>query len=185
MDNKPSTKKARSRAASRASKTNTVSIKGGKSKMNPGMFSSKTDDWATPQALFDELDAVYHFTLDVCASHANAKCAKYFTREEDGLAQDWSGEVCWMNPPYGKFVKKWVEKASNADAIVVGLLPSRTGPRWFQNHVFGQAEITFLPGRLKFGAGTKAAPFDSVVAVWGKCNRTALCQNVVPPQIAA
>ena len=56
-----------------------------------GMFSSNTDNWATPQAIFDSLDKTFHFTIDVCASSENAKCAKYFTKEQDGLKQDWGG----------------------------------------------------------------------------------------------
>ena len=55
------------------------------------LFSSATDEWETPQDLFDKLNSVFHFTLDVCASDENHKCAKYFTREQDGLKQSWGG----------------------------------------------------------------------------------------------
>jgi site-specific DNA-methyltransferase (adenine-specific) len=54
-------------------------------------FSSATDDWATPQDFFDSLNAIYNFELDVCASETNAKCAKYFTKEINGLMQPWGG----------------------------------------------------------------------------------------------
>lgn len=64
------------------------------------MFSSTTDLWATPQDFFDKLDKIFHFQVDVCATAENAKCAKYYTEETNGLAQDWTG-VCWLNPPYG------------------------------------------------------------------------------------
>jgi hypothetical protein len=64
-------------------------------------FSSATDLWSTPQDLFDKLDREFGFTLDVCATADNAKCAKFYTKAEDGLAQPWSG-VCWMNPLHGK-----------------------------------------------------------------------------------
>lgn len=74
------------------------------------MFSSKTDLWATPQELFDKLNAEYHFTLDVCALPENAKCERYFTPDIDGLKQEWTG-VCWCNPPYGREIGEWVEKA--------------------------------------------------------------------------
>lgn len=74
------------------------------------MFSSKTCEWETPIKFFKELDAKYHFSLDVCATKENAKCSKFFTCEDDGLAQNWSG-VCWMNPPYGREIGKWVKKA--------------------------------------------------------------------------
>ena len=74
------------------------------------MFSSETDMWETPQDLFDRLNAVHHFDLDVCAVPENAKCVRYFTPEVDGLKQDWNG-TCWMNPPYGREIGKWVRKA--------------------------------------------------------------------------
>ena len=61
------------------------------------MFSSKTDLWATPQDLFNEVDNEFHFDLDVCALPENAKCKRYFSPEMDGLKQDWTG-VCWCNP---------------------------------------------------------------------------------------
>ena len=61
--------------------------------INKGLFTSNTDLWATPQTLFDELDAEFHFELDVCATAENAKCKRYFTPEIDGLAQNWRGGV--------------------------------------------------------------------------------------------
>lgn len=73
-------------------------------------FSSKNDDWATPQSFFDQLDAEFHFTLDPCASSENAKCRKFYTQHEDGLAQDWGGEVVFCNPPYGRKIADWVKK---------------------------------------------------------------------------
>ena len=78
--------------------------------MNQALFSSATDEWATPQDFFDQLNDEFHFTLDVCATAENAKCAKYYTREQDGLKQDWTGEVVWCNPPYGRKMPLWIEK---------------------------------------------------------------------------
>lgn len=78
--------------------------------MNKALFSSASDEWATPQALFDRLNEKFRFDLDVCATKENAKCARYYTREQDGLAQTWEG-VCWMNPPYGRQIGKWMQKA--------------------------------------------------------------------------
>ena len=78
--------------------------------MTSGMYASSTCEWETPQALFDRLDAAYHFECDVCATAENAKCAKYYDRETDGLKQTWTG-VCWMNPPYGREIGKWMSKA--------------------------------------------------------------------------
>ena len=70
-------------------------------------LSSRTDKWSTPQWFCDEQNARFWFTLDVCASAENAKCARYFTEADDGLAQSWRGEVCWMNPPYGRTIGLW------------------------------------------------------------------------------
>lgn len=69
-------------------------------------YSSASDEWETPQELFEALDGEFHFTLDVCATKANAKCRRFFTEQDDGLAQEWSG-VCWMNPPYGDAIEAY------------------------------------------------------------------------------
>lgn len=61
--------------------------------MNKVLFSSVNEVWATPQHLFDDLNAEFNFTLDPCALPDNAKCAKYYTPEDDGLAQDWGGRL--------------------------------------------------------------------------------------------
>jgi phage N-6-adenine-methyltransferase len=137
------------------------------------MLPSKTVEWGTPQALFDDLHAEFDFTLDVAASHENAKCERYFTREEDGLKQDWAGERCFMNPPYGYGLKHWTKKAFDEThnpfaraELVVGLLPVRSCTAWFHDHVYGKAEIRFLRGRLKFEGGKGAATFPSMIVVW-------------------
>lgn len=113
------------------------------------MFSSKTDLWGTPQDLFDEMDAEFHFDLDVCALPENAKCERYFTPEQDGLVQEWDG-TCWCNPPYGRQIGKWVEKASECGTTVVMLIPARTDTKWFHDYIYGKAEVRFLRGRLHF-----------------------------------
>ena len=133
--------------------------------MNAVMFSSKTDLWETPQDFFDALNAEFKFELDVCALPENAKCEKYYTPEQDGLVQEWIG-VCWCNPPYGKQIGKWVEKAAKANTTVVMLLPARTDTRWFHDWVLPYAEIRWIKGRLKFGGATNSAPFPSMVCVY-------------------
>jgi len=133
------------------------------------MMSSTTDLWETPQVLFDELNAKYHFTLDVCAIPENAKCEKFFTPEQDGLRQEWTG-VCWMNPPYGRQVSGWVKKAyesSQKGATVVCLLPARTDTAWWHDYCM-KGEITFIRGRLKFGQAQNSAPFPSAIVVFDK-----------------
>ena len=136
--------------------------------MNHVLFSSKTDNWATPQALFDRLNDEFHFTLDVAADETNHKCTEYFTKEQDGLSQKWEGCV-WCNPPYGREIFRWVKKAYEEHengATVVLLLPARTDTKWFHEYVYGKAEIRFLRGRVKFGDGKGNAPFPSMICVY-------------------
>lgn len=116
------------------------------------MFSSKTCEWETPQDLFDRLNAIHHFEIDLCATADNAKCERYYSPEDDALTQEWTG-VCWCNPPYGRTVGKWVEKAARCKAKVVMLLPARTDTQWFHKWVLPYGKVEFLPGRLKFGGG--------------------------------
>lgn len=138
--------------------------------MNSAVFySSKTDMWATPQDFFDALDAEFHFTLDACAVKENAKCEAYYTPEQDGLDQPWTGRV-WCNPPYGRNVGQWVKKAhdtASGGGFVVMLLPARTDTRWFHDYIYGKTEVRFIKGRLKFGGCQNAAPFPSMVVIFG------------------
>lgn len=144
-----------------------------KERMNSkAMFSSATDLWATPQKFFDELDLEFHFTLDPCATIDNAKCEKFFTKEDDGLLQNWGGENVFCNPPYGREIGKWVKKAyeesKKDETLVVMLLPARTDTKWFHEWIYGKAEIRFLKGRLKFGDAKNSAPFPSMVVIYKK-----------------
>lgn len=130
-------------------------------------FSSRSDDWATPQDFFDRLDAIFEFTPDPCADAKNAKCARFFTRADDGLTQCWDGERVFMNPPYGREIGPWVKKASEARALVVCLLPARTDTRWWHDYVVeGGGHVIFLKGRLRFGDGEAPAPFPSAVIIY-------------------
>jgi phage N-6-adenine-methyltransferase len=131
-------------------------------------FRSETPEWETPQTFFAEMDREFGFTLDVCATPANTKCRAYFTQAEDGLSQPWSG-VCWMNPPYGKQIGRWMKKAfdeSQRGATIVCLVPARTDTRWWHAAVANGAEIRFLQGRLRFGGMTANAPFPSALIVF-------------------
>lgn len=118
--------------------------------------------------LFDDLDREFGFTLDPCSTHENAKCARHFTLAEDGLSRDWSRDIVFMNPPYGRKIGLWMEKAfrsASAGATVVCLVPSRTDTAWW--HTFAiYGEIRFLKGRLKFGDATSSAPFPSAIIVF-------------------
>lgn len=136
------------------------------------MFSSKTDQWATPQDFFDKLDEEFHFTLDPCADSNNAKCKKFYTKEQDGLLQDWGGETVFCNPPYGREVRHWVKKcyeeSQKPNTKVVLLIFARTDTSYFHEYIYGKAEIRFIRGRLYFGDGRGRSPFPSMVCVFKK-----------------
>lgn len=135
-------------------------------------FSSKTNDWATPQDLFDKLNNHFNFTLDVCASSDNTKCSEYFTEEDDGLKQDWTATpgAAWMNPPYGREIGKWMHKAyetGQQGKTVVCLVPARTCTAWWHDYA-AKGDVLFLRGRLKFGNAKNSAPFPSAIVVFGR-----------------
>lgn len=131
-----------------------------------GMFTSKTDEWATPKEFFKELDRQYHFTVDVCADRTNARCDKYYTQRTNGLLQDWTGETVWCNPPYSD-VRAWAYKCLHSNArVCVMLVPARTDTKWFHDFCYGRAELVFIKGRLKFGDSTNSAPFPSMLVIW-------------------
>lgn len=142
--------------------------------VNDALFSSDKNFWETPQKLFDELDAEFHFTLDDAASDGNHKCARYFTQSDDGLRQNWEGETVFCNPPYGsKETGLWTEKCyregQKPGTTVVLLIPARTDRASFHDYILGKAEIRFLRGRLKFeldGKPMGTAPFPSMIAIW-------------------
>lgn len=131
-------------------------------------FSSLTPEWVTPDGLFNQLDSEFHFTLDVCATIENTKCDQCFTEQIDGLNQEWDG-ACWMNPPYGRSISKWIEKAyreSLNGITVVCLLPARTDTRWFHEYCAKSNDIRFIKGRLKFNGSKHNAPFPSMIVVF-------------------
>lgn len=132
--------------------------------MNEALLSSKTGEWSTPQDFFDRLDWKYHFTLDAAATAENAKCARFFTAEDDGLTKNWGGQIVFCNPPYGREIGRWVRKGYEEAkaAVVVMLLPARTDTHWFHDYCV-KGNITFLRGRLKFGGAKDAAPFPSML----------------------
>jgi phage N-6-adenine-methyltransferase len=158
-----------------------------KERINEGLYSSASDEWSTPQAVIDALSEEFEFVLDVCATDENAKADTCYTRDDDGLEQNWQDDVealaydvrpreaadrfaIWMNPPYGTAIGKWVKKAADeAEAgsyPVVCLLPARTDTAWFHKYVMQAAEIRFIKGRLRFGGSTNSAPFPSMVVVF-------------------
>ena len=137
--------------------------------INEGMFTSSTDLWETPQDFFNQLNQEFGFQLDVCALPENAKCERYFSPDEDGLQQEWTG-ICWMNPPYGRQIGKWIKKAYESSlngATVVCLIPARTDTRWWHDYCM-KGEIRLIKGRLKFGGSESGAPFPNALVIFRK-----------------
>lgn len=146
--------------------------------MDRALLSSGKDDWETPSDLFAKLYKEFNFTIDVAASHENHKLPRYYTAEDDGLAQSWAGETVFCNPPYSRKTKDnpgqqaWIKKAyeeSRKGATVVLLIPARTDTEAFHRYILPHAEIRFLRGRLRFedkGKPRDAAPFPSMLAIF-------------------
>jgi site-specific DNA-methyltransferase (adenine-specific) len=134
-----------------------------------------SEEWETPQWLFDELNKEFDFTLDACATEANAKCRKFFTKEQDSLKQSWAGETVWCNPPYSaKMLTAFVDQAFTEallnNILVVLLVPAKTDQKWFHylwntSEEGMEIEFRWIQGRLKFSGAKYAATFPSLVVV--------------------
>jgi site-specific DNA-methyltransferase (adenine-specific) len=140
-------------------------------------FSKESDEWETPQDLFDRLNGEFQFVLDAAATAGNTKCPpKYLSIEfgVDALTIDWcyhsQGRPVWLNPPYSKiaaFIKKAYEE-SQKGCTVVCLIPSRTDTKYWHDYVMQADEVRFIKGRLKFNGGKSGAPFPSCIVVFRK-----------------
>ena len=134
------------------------------------MFSSKSPEWETPQDFFTKLDERWNFTLDPCCTTETAKCETFYTEEDNGLDKNWQGHRVFMNPPYGRGIHVWIEKAYREgikkNTVVVCLLPARTDTRWFHEYCMKAQSIKLIKGRLKFGNATAGAPFPSMLVVF-------------------
>lgn len=123
------------------------------------MFSSASDRWATPRAVYDALNAEFAFNFDPCPLQG----------EDDGTSRlfcRWDGKRVFCNPPYGPALRGFLERWHEPD-IAVYLIPARTDVKWFHEICIPNAsEIRFLKGRLKFGSATSCAPFPSMVVVF-------------------
>lgn len=152
-------------------------------KIQKTLFSSDKSEWQTPKYLFDFFNNLYKpFDIDLAASDTNHLCHKYYTKEQDSLKQDWTQyNTCWLNPPYGRDIYKWIEKcvqtAKNSSTQILLLVPSRTDTKWFHNFIFnayGYSTYTyFLKGRLKFLCGGREllpAPFPSMLTWFFSCD---------------
>lgn len=141
--------------------------------ISKALYSARSEEWETPPSLFKTLDREFHFTLDPCASANNAKCRRFFTPQLNGMRQSWAGERVFLNPPYGRQIGDWMQKArkeSARGALVVCLVHARTDTRWWHENVEGKAnEVRFLKGRVRFVhpcGSASCAPFPSAVVIY-------------------
>ncbi len=138
------------------------------------LLTSKNQEWETPPEFFQRFHRAYDFTVDACASAENKKLDKFWSVEQDGLAQSWKGERVWLNPPYENRKpgqQAWVRKAlhevrENGCELVVCLLPARTDTRLFHDVIMKASYIYFVKGRLKFVGAPASAVFPSMVVVF-------------------
>ncbi|MFT8362938.1 MAG: phage N-6-adenine-methyltransferase [Sporolactobacillus sp.] len=134
------------------------------------LFKSEKMDWETPQWLFDQLNEEFDFGLDAAANALNRKCDSWISEEIDALQADWYGDGnVWLNPPYGRHIGQWIEKAyqeSRKGMTVVVLVPARTDTAWWHDWAMQADEIRFIRGRLKFVGAASSAPFPSAILVF-------------------
>jgi phage N-6-adenine-methyltransferase len=141
------------------------------------------DDRGTTVEVFQPLMDRYGFTVDVAAAEHNAKLSRFYTIQDDGLAQSWTGERVWCNPPYSD-IRSWVEKAwtawaSGTDLIVMLLPANRTEQSWWQELVEPYRDsgrglrVEFMRGRIRFDrpnvpipAKGDRPPFGSCLLIW-------------------
>ena len=134
-------------------------------------MTSSRQDWETPAKIFEPLRDEFNITLDVCATSSNAKCPYFYTPSDDALQLGWNltKRNCWMNPPYGRGIDKWIEKAYRESLLgitVVCLVPARTDTRWWHDYCI-KGTIRFIRGRIKFVGAKENAPFPSAVVIFG------------------
>jgi len=110
----------------------------------------------TPTDIWQDLSSEFRFSVDACASDANHLVDRYWTEREDGLKQDWTGEVVWCHPLFNGEVGRWVAKAAESRCTTVLLLPAATHTRYFHRYIYHnpRCEIRFLekpPKGFRFG----------------------------------
>lgn len=160
-----------------------MSLVGFKAQNHPQQATKPVvDDRATAPEVFGPLQERFRFSIDVAAQPHNAKLPRYFTPEQNGLEQSWTGERVWCNPPYSS-IEPWVKKARECDAeLVVLLLPAnRTEQGWWQRHIepfrdrAGGCRVEFLAGRMRFIRSDRDSigpnerpPFGVCLVIWDR-----------------
>lgn len=139
------------------------------------VFNRKTEQWETQADFFAELYQEFNFDMVICADELNHKTPEYFTKEQDGLLQDWSGRRVFCNLLHGRELAAWVEKAyregTKDGTIVVMLIPGMLIPgspetQYFSNFILHKLETRFVPGRLMFKGASQSEPFSATVVIF-------------------
>jgi phage N-6-adenine-methyltransferase len=146
-------------------------------------FTEK-DMWETPAHIFDTLNKEFAFNLDPCCTIQSAKCANYYTIDDDGLSKDWSGSTCFVNPPYSRNnIDLWVEKcyleSLKENTIVVALLPVSTSSNWWHKWILNNCQLRYIKQRVRFKGASGTAPFSSVIAVFNKQGASTFNQKML------
>jgi len=124
-------------------------------------MTSNTPEWATPQDFFDEINKEFNLEVDVCADKTNSKCLAYWNKQDDGLSKDWSDMRCWMNPPYGREIGKWIKKAATGGGRRSCLSSTGTyGHPLVSRLYIQQSRDTFYKGSTQIWWMQKLRPFS-------------------------
>lgn len=110
--------------------------------------TTNNDEWLTPPSI---IKALGPFDLDPCSpvNRPWDTAMRHYTKEQDGLVQPWEGRV-WLNPPYGRWTFKWLEKLADHGSGIA-LTFARTETKGFHAQVWNRAEaVFFFKGRLRF-----------------------------------
>jgi len=134
---------------------------------------TQKDKWETPGHIYNKLNQEFNFTLDPCCEPNTAKCAKYYTMEDDGLSKSWEGETVFVNPPYSagnidRWTRKCYEESLKPNTIVVALIPVSTSAKWWHSYVLNKGQLRYVERRIQFEGAAQSAPFSNVIIVYGE-----------------
>tara|TARA_R110000751_G_scaffold9157_2_gene35021 strand:- start:442 stop:945 length:504 start_codon:yes stop_codon:yes gene_type:complete len=146
--------------------------------------------WETPDSLFQFLNEEFAFDLDAAANQQNAKHKNFISPEDDALSIDWTqkGNTVWLNPPYGRGIKHWIQKAYNESLkgiCVVVLTFARTDTEWWYKYARKAAEIRMVKGRVKFtreDGHTGPAMAPSAILIFDEKRREPIVRHVTVPR---
>lgn len=131
---------------------------------------SKSIEYSTPLEIVEPLIKEYNLTKDVCASSLNCKLPDYWTKDDNALLKQWTGN-CWLNPPFNRELGKWVKKA-HSETIKNGgtkvcLIPVRSNTKWWAE-VSKDAEIRFINGEVNFNNEVRGLWLPLCILIFGE-----------------